>query len=96
MTPVCAPISSLIGSPCGPLLVATIVIVMLSVEVGVRWGRRGRRQSAPDRETPAGSMAAATLGLLALIQAFTFGLAVSRFDARKQLVLDEANAIGTT
>jgi hypothetical protein len=27
--------------------------------------------------------------------AFTFGMAASRFDTRKQLVLDEANAIGT-
>ena len=27
--------------------------------------------------------------------AFTFGLAASRFDARKLLVLDESNAIGT-
>jgi hypothetical protein len=82
--------------PLWALLVGTTVVVMLSVEVGFRCGRRGRRQSAPDRETPAGSMAAATLGLLALILAFTFGMAVSRFDARKQLVLDEANAIGTT
>ena len=37
-------------------------------------------------------MVGATLGLLA----FTFGMAASRFDTRKQLVLDEANAIGTT
>jgi len=41
-------------------------------------------------------MAGATLGLLAFILAFTFGLAASRFDARRQVMLDEANAIGTT
>jgi hypothetical protein len=35
------------------------------------------------------------LGLLAFLLAFTFGLAASRYDTRKQLVLDEANAIGT-
>jgi len=40
-------------------------------------------------------MVAATLGLLAFMLAFTFGMAGARFDARKQLVLDEANAIGT-
>jgi hypothetical protein len=37
----------------------------------------------------------ATFGLLAFMLAFTFGLAASRFETRKQLVLNEANAIGT-
>jgi hypothetical protein len=37
-------------------------------------------------------MVAATLALLA----FTFGMAASRFDVRRGLVIDEANAIGTT
>jgi hypothetical protein len=41
-------------------------------------------------------MVGATLGLLAFILAFTFGLASSRFDNRRQLLLDEANALGTT
>jgi hypothetical protein len=41
-------------------------------------------------------MVGTTLGLLAFMLAFTFGMAASRFDTRKQLVLDEANAIGTT
>lgn len=35
------------------------------------------------------------LGLLALLLGFTFSMAVSRFDARKALVLEEANGIGT-
>jgi hypothetical protein len=39
---------------------------------------------------------AASLGLLALLLGFTFSMALTRFDTRKQLVLDEANAIGTT
>jgi hypothetical protein len=35
------------------------------------------------------------LGLLAFLLAFTFGMAASRFELRRELVLDEANAIGT-
>jgi hypothetical protein len=35
------------------------------------------------------------LGLLALLLGFTFSLAVDRYDARRVLVLTEANAIGT-
>lgn len=47
-------------------------------------------------ETPVGSIVAASLGLFGLILAFTFGLAAARFDARRQIVVEEANAIGTT
>jgi hypothetical protein len=43
-----------------------------------------------------GAIVAAILGLLAFLLAFTFGMAASRFETRRELVLDEANAIGTT
>ena len=43
-----------------------------------------------------GAMVGATLGLLAFMLAFTFGSAAERYDSRRQLLLDEANAIGTT
>lgn len=36
------------------------------------------------------------LGLLGLLVAFTFSLAIDRFDARRLLVVTEANALGTT
>ena len=42
-----------------------------------------------------GPVVAASLGLLAFMLAFTFGAVTKRYDDRKQLVLDEANAIGT-
>jgi hypothetical protein len=41
-------------------------------------------------------MVSSTLALLAFILAFTFNIAVNRFDDRRVAVLDEANAIGTT
>jgi hypothetical protein len=40
-------------------------------------------------------MVASILGLLALVLGFTFSLAASRFEARRQTILEEANAIGT-
>jgi hypothetical protein len=43
-----------------------------------------------------GAIVGAILGLLAFLLAFTFGMAASRFERRRDLVLDEANAIGTT
>ena len=36
------------------------------------------------------------LGLLALMIAFTFSMALSRFDLRRDALLNEANVIGTT
>jgi hypothetical protein len=44
---------------------------------------------------PVSGMVEATLGLLAFLLAFTFGLAATRFDSRRQVQLDEINAIGT-
>lgn len=43
-----------------------------------------------------GYIVSAVLGLLALLTGFTFSLAVDRFETRRALVLEEANAIGTT
>jgi hypothetical protein len=43
-----------------------------------------------------GYIVSGVLGLLALMLAFTLAMAVDRFDVRRSLVLQEANAIGTT
>ena len=81
--------------PLWALLIGVILIVLLSGEVGFRVGRlRARR--AHEMETPVGEMVAATLGLLAFILGFTFGLAATRYDTKRQLLVDEANAVGTT
>lgn len=77
------------------LFFVTVVTVCVAVEVGYRLGVY-RRKHAPEHDTPVTAMVAAMLGLLAFMLAFTFGMAVSRFDERRQAVLDDANAIGTT
>lgn len=55
---------------------------------------RGPRVGA-DSEGQVGYVVSAVLGLLALLLGFTFSLAVDRYEARRVLVLTEANAIGT-
>src|SRR5262250_1756151 len=81
--------------PLWALFISILLVVLLSVEFGYRLGkyRRGRREE--EKEAPLGTMVGATLGLLAFMLAFTFGLAAQRFDTRRQVLLDEANAIGT-
>jgi hypothetical protein len=75
--------------------VMTVVIILLSTLSGSRLGRYIRRRKKGETEAPIGAIVGSMLGLLAFILAFTFGLSASRFDARKQLLLDEVNAIGT-
>jgi hypothetical protein len=82
--------------PLWGVFIAILVVVLLSVECGYRLGRYRRNRHEQEKETPVGTMVGATLGLFAFILAFTFGLAAARFDARRQALLDEANAIATT
>ena len=82
--------------PLWGLFLAILALVLAAIEGGYRLGSHRHRQAGRENEAPVGAMVGATLGLLAFMLAFTFGMAASRFDTRKQLVLDEANAIGTT
>jgi hypothetical protein len=85
--------------PLWSLLFVVLLIVLLSVEAGYRLGRRAGRPGQEQQDAldaPLDEMVVATLGLLAFLLAFTFGLAAARYDTRRQLLLDEANAIGTT
>ncbi len=83
--------------PLAVVFLLDIGVILLAIQGGMfvgRWVLRRRIEEKP--EGAMGSVVGATLGLLAFMLAFTFGLAASRFDTRKQLLLDEVNAIGTT
>jgi hypothetical protein len=82
--------------PLWGVFLLTIVIVLLSIKFGTLLG--SRRRLRPDHETEAslGTIIGATLGLLAFMLAFTFGVTAQVFQTRRQLLLDEINAIGTT
>ncbi len=71
-------------------------LALLSIEVG-RWlGQRRSSHAAEENKATINAAVGSTLGLLAFLLAFTFGMAATRYDNRKALVLQEANAIGTT
>jgi len=83
----------------------TIVAIMFAggLFVGMiallEWGRRlGRRHQGKDEERARaglGAVEGAVFALMGLLVAFTFSGAASRFDARRQLIVEEANSIGT-
>lgn len=77
------------------LFVVVTVALFAAAEIGYFLGRRRHEQPAAS-SAYVSSLQGALLGLLALLLAFTIAMAVSRFDARKALVVEEANAIGTT
>lgn len=83
--------------PLWTVFVLTLGICIGAVEAGSTFAAEAlRRRNEREPDAPLGSVVGALLGLLAFILAFTFGMTASRFDARRQLVLDEANALGTT
>lgn len=73
-----------------PLLVA---LSLGAAACGTWCGSRAQRRQAGQEDL--GMLAGAALGLLALFLAFSFSLALSRFEGRRMMVLQEANAIGS-
>jgi hypothetical protein len=78
------------------VFVGTLFLVLASLEGGYRWGRHRQAKRELEKEAPVGGMAAATLGLLAFLLAFTFGIGADAFHARRVAVVQEANAIRMT
>jgi hypothetical protein len=69
-----------------------LTIFMLSAELGFAWHRRFGGTGGGKDESQVLSTA---LLVLALLLGFTFSMALGRFDERRQLVVQEANDIGT-
>jgi len=65
-------------------------------ERGFRFGLRLYASQDEARKAQISGIQGAVLGLLALLLGFTFAMAVNRYEARRELVVKQANAIGTT
>lgn len=81
-----------------------LLVVMLGPAIAGRVirkrQRRRRRQSGDASESgesvaQEGYLLGSALGLLGLLLAFTFGMVLNRYEERRALVTQEANAIGT-
>ena len=77
-------------------IIALLLLLCLqaALECGYRMGRRGRRRD-PSETAQSGTLQGSILGLLALLLGFSFAASSARFTARQELVVQEANAIGT-
>lgn len=74
------------------IFVVGLVAILGASEIGRLLGVRATGRGGDDVSTLEGAI----LGLLALMIGFTFAMALSRFEARRDALLTEANAIGTT
>jgi hypothetical protein len=81
--------------PAGAIAVIVLVGALLGMELAYRWGRRVIGSASDDAKGHINIIQTSTLGILALLLAFTFSLSLQRFESRSDAVVDEANAIGT-
>jgi hypothetical protein len=77
------------------LTAGVFVGILLLLEVGRRIGRWRAAGDPQAAGAEVGVVDGAVFALLGLLIAFTFSGAASRWDARRHLVVEEANAIGT-
>jgi hypothetical protein len=76
-----------------PLILIALLAAAAAGYSGHRWLMKRRGENDPDSHD---HLLAAILGLLALLLGFTFSLALNRYETRRELVVQEANALGTT
>lgn len=72
-----------------------LALLLASLEAGFRLGCRGAAKADPSAGGQIGAVQGALLGLLGLLLAFSFSAAGSRFMEKQDLIVQEANAIGT-
>src|SRR3954453_4338877 len=78
--------------PIAVVISIGLAVIFVVSEVGWQLGIRTKGGGGGNIPT----LESAMLGLLALMLAFTFSMALTRFEARRDALLNEANAIGTT
>lgn len=77
--------------PLWLIFLVTTAVIMAAAELGRWYGLRNATRGGGGL----GALEGAVLGLLTLMISFTFAMALSRFDGRREAVVTEANAIGT-
>ncbi len=75
--------------------VALFFAMLACLELGYRFGRRAARENPDASHEGTGTIEAAVFALLGLLLGFTFANGITHLDKRRELIVREANAIGT-
>lgn len=81
--------------PVVGVYVVITLIILVSCEAGYQFGKRVRWRQDKEASISLGPMVGGLLSMLAFVLAFSFSMAASQHEQRKQNVLAEANAVGT-
>jgi len=76
---------------------AWLISLLLAAAMAVAWAvgwKRGRAEKARGLEQPETKLEDAALALLGLLLAFTFSIALAKFDRRRDALVTDTNAIG--
>jgi len=76
------------------IALAIVALIAVACEIGFRAGSRKRDAPESHRSLMSG-IGAAMFGLLGLLLGFTLAMAIGRWDARRDVLVSESNAIGT-
>jgi hypothetical protein len=82
--------------PIWGVYLLTVVLLYLSIEAGYRFGLFVQRRRPDHAESGVGAMVGASMAFLGFFLAFIVGIGVNIYNERRALVVDEANAIGTS
>ena len=77
------------------IAVALFVVLLLLLDVGWRLGLRQVRKRGAEAQAGVGIVDGSVYALLALLVGFAFSGAATRFDHRRELIANEADAAGT-
>jgi hypothetical protein len=75
------------------ILLGVVMILLFMAGKGLK--RRRIKKTITDNDGGLGPVEGSLLGLLALLLSFTFGMSSTRYDNRSQVLVHEANTIGT-
>ncbi len=79
----------------GVIYLGLVLFILLSYEIGYQVGKLFQNRRKNVDPSSLNHIVSGILGMLAFVLAFTFAMASSQHRSRRQLVLEEANTVGT-
>ena len=78
------------------LFLIPFLVVLIPIVIGQRFGFARKKEQDELQHAPVGSVVGSAFALLAFMLAFTFQIVANKYDARKELLLEEVTNIRTT
>jgi hypothetical protein len=77
------------------LFIVFFTLIVISNWLGYIYKKKKLEKYPATKQEDMGSIEGSILGLMSLLMGFTFSVAVYKFEARRHIIVDEANIIGT-